>query len=107
MPNGDESPKESQVTDVVLHQLNHLTDVPLLLRGGLDGGLGLLRRIPNAERDQRVVAALDEPISDEARLVPVGDGEVGLRATDKLIGRSGFHLVESDTCLLHQSLLSR
>ena len=29
-PNGDESPKESQATDVVVHGLNHLTDVPLL-----------------------------------------------------------------------------
>ena len=63
-PNGDESPKESQVTDVVVHRLNLLTEVPLLPRGGLGGGCGLVRHIPNAERDQCVVAALDEPISD-------------------------------------------
>src|SRR5947209_19541383 len=71
--------------------LNLRTDVPLLRRGGLDSGRGLLRRTPHAARDQRVVTARDEPLSDEARVVAVGAGEVGLRASDKLISRSGFH----------------
>jgi hypothetical protein len=83
--------------------LNHRTNVPLLRPRSLDGGRGLLRRRPHAERDQRVVTALVEPISDEARVVAVGAGEVGLRAMEMLISRSEFHPVESDTCLLHQA----